>query len=120
MFILEGRLPGLNEYIAAMNKSRWAGADMKRKWTNKVRDAAIEAHEPKHSGRVIVKVRWVEKNRRRDKDNIRFGMKFVLDGLVKAGVIPNDSWDYVEKPDDEYAVDPDFPRVEVYVKEVSE
>jgi len=38
---------------------------------------------------------WHEKNRRRDKDNIAFGKKFILDALVQAGILSDDGWRYV-------------------------
>ena len=44
---------------------------------------------------VTVRFTWVEGNRRRDIDNVAFAKKFVLDGLVQAGVIGNDTPQYV-------------------------
>lgn len=60
--------------------------------------------------------RWYEQNRRRDKDNVSaFGRKVILDGLVQAGILPNDNWNYVEGFRDEFYVDADRPRVIVEV-----
>lgn len=39
--------------------------------------------------------RPADKHKQRDPDNIRFGAKFVLDALVKEGIIPDDSLRYV-------------------------
>jgi Holliday junction resolvase RusA-like endonuclease len=38
---------------------------------------------------------WIEENRRRDLDNVSGSRKFILDALVKAGVLPDDSPKYV-------------------------
>ena len=38
---------------------------------------------------------WVYKNRRRDKDNIVGGRKYILNALVMAKILPNDGWDWV-------------------------
>ena len=36
--------------------------------------------------------RWIEPNRRRDKDNVAFAKKFILDSLQEVGIIKNDGW----------------------------
>jgi Holliday junction resolvase RusA-like endonuclease len=48
--------------------------------------------EKKIEGSVRVRVVWNEPNRRRDPDNVQAGIKFILDGIVKAGILPNDGW----------------------------
>ncbi len=66
---------------------------------------------------VDIRVKWYCKDRRKDKDNIAAGMKFILDGLVAAKVIPNDTWEYVKGFSHEFAVDKDDPRIEIEVEE---
>lgn len=41
--------------------------------------------------KVVIIITWYEPDERRDPDNIMAGQKFILDGLVAAGTIPNDS-----------------------------
>jgi len=56
------------------------------------------------------------KNRRTDGQNIRSIIeKFVLDGLVKAGVIKDDSVDYISYDSTEYHIDKNNPRVEIII-----
>jgi hypothetical protein len=57
----------------------------------------------------------VEKNRRRDQDNIAAGKKLVIDGLVQAGVLAGDGWKYVRGFFDEFSVDPTRPGVMVTI-----
>lgn len=114
-FTIPGRFPSLNEYIAANNRFRLESAAMKRKHTDRVCERAQSSDMPIFRNPVFVVVSWVEKDRRRDIDNIRFGMKFILDGLVKAGVIPNDSQRWVLGIEDRYFVDHDNPRVIVTI-----
>lgn len=38
---------------------------------------------------------WSEKNKKRDKDNIAAGKKFIFDSLVSAGILKNDGWSEV-------------------------
>lgn len=45
---------------------------------------------------VIVNFEWHEKTKRRDADNIASAKKFILDALVKQGVLIDDSRKYVK------------------------
>lgn len=67
-------------------------------------------HEP-----VTVEFLWVEKDRRRDLDNVAFAKKFVLDGLVQAGVIADDNAKHVVGLSDSFAYDKSNPRVVVTI-----
>lgn len=92
---IPGRLPGLNEVIAAAKGSGGRGnayATMKRQHGELVW-ALAKAAKLRPMTRVRVAFRWVEKDRRRDPDNVSSaGRKFILDGLVQAGVLPGDGW----------------------------
>lgn len=55
---------------------------------------------------------------RRDPDNIAAAVKFIWDGLVEAGVIPNDGWKENGGWSNHFEVDKDNPRIEVVIKEV--
>lgn len=67
---------------------------------------------------VAMRYLWVEKNKRRDKDNIAFAKKFIQDSLVKEKVIQNDGWKEIDSWSDEFLVDAQCPRVEVELEEV--
>lgn len=116
--VVEGRFPSLNDYVAAERTNRIAGAMMKRRETERARLAAIVQAVPRFSGPVVVRFLWVEPNRRRDLDNVAFAKKFVLDGLVAAGVLDNDGQSHVAALQDSFAVDPSHPRVVVEVEDV--
>ena len=45
------------------------------------------------------------------------GQKFILDGLVAAGTIPNDSQKYIKRIQHEFDVDKQNPRVEVVIED---
>ncbi|GHU57537.1 hypothetical protein AGMMS49975_23280 [Clostridia bacterium] len=63
---------------------------------------------------------WVEKNRKRDKDNIAFAHKFIQDALVKSGKLINDGWAGVAGFSHRFTLDKKYPRVEVEITEVLE
>jgi Holliday junction resolvase RusA-like endonuclease len=60
---------------------------------------------------------YQEANRKRDPDNITFAKKFILDGLVKAGVLPNDTQAWVVGFTETWRVVPDDVGVEVRIVE---
>jgi hypothetical protein len=90
IFSIPGRLPGMNEIVNAARHNRFAGAKQKRDETERCALWAMPLkpfNEP-----VRLSIRWIEPNMRRDVDNISGGgTKFILDGLVAAGKLPNDS-----------------------------
>ena len=66
---------------------------MKKKWTRAVAKAAKVMDPIDYP--VRVEFVWVEGNRRRDLDNISAATKFVLDGIVEAGILIDDSQKWV-------------------------
>lgn len=62
-----------------------------------------------------LKITWYEPNRRRDVDNVVFGVKFILDELVACGIIPNDSQKYVNQITNGVYCDSNNPRIEVRI-----
>ena len=110
---IPGRLPGLNEYIKAMNSNRYVGAKMKKTNTELV---AWLCKEQKlgHCTPVEIIFTWYEPNKKRDKDNVcAGGRKFILDGLVQAGVLDGDGWKGYGDFDDRFEIDKKQPRIEV-------
>ena len=62
---------------------------------------------------------WIEKDTRRDLDNISsFGRKVIQDALVKEGILRNDGWKDISGFSDSFGVDKDNPRIEVVIREV--
>lgn len=111
-------LPGLNEYIEAERRNRYKGADMKRKQQKAVlavlrRQIRRPLKEP-----VTMHYTWVERNRRRDKDNISsFGRKVIQDALVEMGALRNDGWANISSFTDNFSIDKCKPRIEIEIEE---
>lgn len=121
MLVIEGRMPGLNDYIREERQNRYRAADMKRRWTNVVADLATQKREPKHDGRVRVFIRCYERDERRDADNVEaFVKKCSLDGLVRAGVIVDDSRKWLAGCSCDVLTDREFPRIEIQVVDAEE
>ncbi len=110
---IPGRFPSLNEYTAANRSDYRLGAKMKRQETERVAWAA--KGKGKIKGPYKVRVVWYEKDRRRDVDNVEFAIKYILDGLVLAGVVEGDSQRFVNHIEHCVEVDPKNPRIVVDV-----
>lgn len=118
-FVIEGRLPGLNEYTAACRSNKYAGAKMKKE-SQQLVETAIIRYIPRvrFDGPVQIVFAWHEPNRRRDLDNICFAKKFILDAMVSMGIITTDSRKGVGQFFDIFEVDKKNPRIEVEIQEV--
>lgn len=116
---IPGLLPGLNEYIDAERavKGKYKAAAMKKQAENVIGYMVkTQLRGARFVRPVIIHYRWIEPNRRRDKDNVAFAKKFIQDSLVHAGVLVNDGWNQIEGFTDDFAVDPKNPRVEVTIE----
>lgn len=92
-FIIDGKLPTLNDYTNS-NRTHWgAGAADKLNATRKCALACGDIEIPE--GKLLVlHYNWFVSTKH-DYDNIAFAQKFVQDGLKTAGKIPDDSPKYI-------------------------
>ncbi len=113
-FIISGRLNGLNEYTNKNRRNPYAGAKMKKD-NETIVIYYIKRFKLKKVDKYPIKIKidWYEKNRKRDIDNITFATKFILDGIVKAEIMQNDSQKYVNEIEHHIYIDKDNPRIEV-------
>lgn len=61
---------------------------------------------------------WFCPNKRKDKDNIMAGQKFIFDALQEIGFIQNDGWKQIRNVSHQFEVDKSNPRIEVEIREV--
>lgn len=90
---LEMELPSLNDVLAwaKMGGRGFVYAERKRIATDMV-SAVFKESVKNYYQRAGLIIGWGAKSRRKDPDNIASGIKFILDGLVKAGALSNDAW----------------------------
>lgn len=117
-FVIPQKLCSLNDYTAACRANKYVGAKFKADveevigWAIKQAITSKSLHKP--SGAVIVRFEWHERTKKRDADNIASAKKFILDALVKNGVLVDDSRKYVKGFYDVIVDDKeDFVRVEL-------
>lgn len=115
---IPGRLPGLNELIEAERANRYKGAQLKKDAERRIcAEIRRQLHGIHIRRPVVMRYLWVEQDRRRDRDNITAGRKFVQDALVRCKVLQNDGWKEIAGFSDDWAVDKVRPRVEIEITE---
>lgn len=119
-FVINGRMPGLNEYINKERSNRYMGSKMKKEW-NEVTEYAIRQQLKRVQiiGQVRLHYIFYEMNNRRDLDNVAgFAHKIIQDALVRTNVIKDDSPKYVVGFTDKFAIDRENPRILVMIEVV--
>lgn len=111
--VIEGELTALNEFINAERRNRYIAANIKKKKTGYCKEAAETSGIELQDFPLAVLITWYVKNKRKDADNIAFAKKFILDGLVEAGVLPNDNRKYIQGFVDVVKEDKEWQRIEV-------
>ena len=111
-FIINAKLPSLNDYIAACRANKFQGANFKEEietvigWA--IRQAVCKGELKATDKPHILKFTWTEANRRRDCDNICSARKFILDALQKSKIIPNDNQKYIRGFYDVFEIGEDY------------
>jgi Holliday junction resolvase RusA-like endonuclease len=110
---IPGTPPSLNQW----SRMHWAkAAKIKKQWENDILYVFLASKAkgvfPLEKARITIKY-YFSTNRRRDADNLN--LKFILDGLVKAGIIVDDSTKVIGQVITEWGVDKNDPRVEIEI-----
>ena len=124
-FVIWGTLDGVNEYVDACRSHHMSGARMKRANQEVVQWAIKAAGLRPMRCPVAVHITWVEGLRPgrsrfvpRDRDNIAFARKYILDALREQGIIRDDSWDDVLDAGTSYMLNRNDPKSKVVIEEV--
>ena len=115
-FYIPGELTTLNEYINAERGNKFAASVIKKTETERiVWEVKNQCKHAKVSCEFKLFIRWFVKDKKKDPDNVAFAKKFILDGMVSAGLINTDGMKQVTSFQDEFYVDKEHPRIEVYL-----
>jgi len=113
-------IPGTPPSLNTWSRMHWAkAAEIKKQWE---RDIFYLSHQQRYDNRgelplrkAIIKITYYfATNRRRDADNMN--LKFILDGVVKAGIIKDDSTSVIGQVETSWGVDKNNPRVEIEIE----
>jgi len=117
-FFVPGPLPGANDII---RKHHMVYSRMKSIWGQAIGMVILVAKiQPVRA--CAIRYQWIEptpvRGHIRDRDNIRFGAKFVNDALVSQGILLDDGPDGVVSLTDSFTYDGVTPGVLVTIEEV--
>jgi|SRR6056297_2387254 len=115
--IVPGVMPGMNEIID-QNKIHWSNYHEIKKDYDDIVSFYAQQQGIKFFEKVKLNITYYMKNKKKDPDNLCAAKKFILDGLVKAGVLEDDNWDIVKEFNETWEVDRENPRVEIELLEV--
>ena len=109
--VIKGELAGLNEHDNANRRNRYLGAKLKKENTEIVYWHCREQELTVRTKPVFIEYRHYVKNRRKDPDNFCHSRKYINDGLVKAGILYDDSMKWIKGFKESWKVDKDNPRI---------
>lgn len=92
LYTIDGVLATLNDHDSANRVNKFLGAKLKKEMTEFVYWQVL--NKKKITKPCIITFNWLVSSKA-DFDNIRFAAKYILDGMVKAGVLPDDSQKWV-------------------------
>lgn len=120
--VIEGTLPGLNDYQYECRSHFSKGNEMKQSCICIVSAYIFQQIQNLHiEKKVRIDYYWYEPNRKRDLDNISsFGRKVIQDALVENRVLKNDGWKNIVGFSDTFFIDKENPRIEVVITEIEE
>ena len=114
--VIRGDLPSLNQVIAA-SKKHWSHySKEKKRWTDIVHAEALSPGLKPVATPVWIRCDHYLKNRRVDPDNKAVGLKYVLDGLQVAKILPQDNLKWILGFVHRFEIDKDDPRLVVYLQ----
>ena len=117
--VYKGRLPAMNEIIGANRRNFYMGNKLKQKTQQDIAaQLLLQKRGVEFQEKVNMRIWFYEPNRRRDEDNVKSGLKFLLDALQAIKIIKNDSPKYLHIASDEVFVDRENPRIEIELEEI--
>ena len=114
---IPGELPDLNTIIRIAKSHPMAYAKAKEVHTEAVAWECVGYPKDQLEMPVDIVCTWITKNLRKDPDNVSAGVKFILDGLVQAGILPDDRRKQINSITHYFGVDKHNPRVEITITE---
>jgi hypothetical protein len=119
-FFIPGPLPGANDII----RKHWrVYSRLKVKWGQAIA-LVLLVYKIQPVRACVIRYQWVEptpvRGHIRDRDNIRFGAKFINDALVSQGILLDDGPDGVVSLTDSFTYDGVTPGVQVTIEEVQQ
>ena len=99
-FEIKEKLPSLNDYTKANRSNIYMANKLKQDVQYDIKRYIGNA--PRFINPVKLHFIWIEKDARRDLDNVAFAKKFILDALVNSEILVDDSQRFVQGFSDDF------------------
>jgi Holliday junction resolvase RusA-like endonuclease len=119
VLVVRGVLPDFNTMINDLKRHWKFYASAKRQWTGVTVAECLAQRLRPVTPPVVLDFVWFT-NGRKDPDNVRVASKMIIDGLVKAEILPQDTQKIIKGFTDSFHIDKDDPRVEVTIRPIKE
>lgn len=83
------KLPSLNDYVDVCRTNPYKASKFKKDIENEIGLFIFDL--PRFEKPVVIHFHWIEKNKKRDLDNIAYAKKHILDALVKFNKLSDDN-----------------------------
>lgn len=97
--------PTLNQQITDARSNKYKSAAVKAQWTDHIAASALAQYKEQQNKQEVaplttVKLEffWHYININSDADNLAGAAKYLMDGLVKGGILTDDSLKYIQSP----------------------
>ena len=114
--VIPGQFPTMNTIIDK-SKTHWSKYKRMKDNYDAIVQYYVEQQRIKFFEAVKLNITYYRKDKRTDPDNIAAAKKFIIDGLVSAGVLEDDGWKQVKGFKESWEVDKDNPRIEIELEE---
>lgn len=106
--------------IASQGRPWFIGRNIKKKAMNQLLTQFLVEKWPKFTRPISMQINWIERDCRRDRDNVSSGgTKILLDAMKQAGLLVNDSRKWIHDiKHDTSRIDKLNPCIEVEIEEV--
>ena len=104
-YIIKHRFVSLNAYLNAERSNKYIAAKIKKDETQVAYLSLLGKPKIDCEFPVRLRIIWHVKDNRIDADNKVWAKKFLMDGFVKAKIIPDDSMKYVNGFEDIIVID---------------
>lgn len=115
VIILDGQFCDLNTYINAERRNRFIAAKIKKDATETILRLLSQNEIDPITEKSSFSFMWYVPNKRKDPDNVSFGAKYIFDALVRSGILPDDTMQWVHCIHHYFLIDKERPRVEIII-----
>ncbi|MGM0437530.1 MAG: Holliday junction resolvase [Bacillota bacterium] len=115
--VIPGELPTMNRIINE-SKTHWSNYKKMKETFDDTVVFFAEKQEIPFFKSVKLNITYYRSDKRVDPDNIVAGKKFIIDGLVEAGVLEEDGWKQIKGFKETWEKNKENPRTEIILQEV--